>query len=64
MGHGEEVPPEILKTLVGWKKHFNSYTQKGRFNVRKSHLAKFFFLLILCQLIFRLFVLHLVQQLH
>ena len=34
-GHGEEVPPEVLKTLVGWKKHINSYTQKGRFNVRR-----------------------------
>ena len=33
MGHGEEVPADIAKTLVGWKKHFNSYTQTGRYNV-------------------------------
>lgn len=37
MGHGETVPPEIAKTLVGWKKHFNAYTQTGRFNVRFLH---------------------------
>jgi hypothetical protein len=33
MGHAETVPPEIQKQLVGWKKHFNSYTTTGRFNV-------------------------------
>ena len=33
MGGHEAVPPEIAKTLVGWKKHFNSYTNKGRYNV-------------------------------
>jgi len=32
MGGHEEVPADIAKTLVGWKKHFNSYTQSGRFN--------------------------------
>lgn len=32
-GH-EAVPPEIAKTLVGWKKHFNAYTVQGRYNVR------------------------------
>ena len=46
-GHGEEVPPEVLKTLVGWKKHFNSYTQKGRFNVRiKSYYSNHYFKII------------------
>jgi len=34
MGEHEPVPPEIARTLVGWKKHFNSYTTQGRFNVR------------------------------
>ena len=33
MGGHEEVPADIAKTLVGWKKHFNAYTQTGRFNV-------------------------------
>jgi hypothetical protein len=33
MGGHEAVPPEILKTLTGWKKHFNSYTNQGRLNV-------------------------------
>jgi hypothetical protein len=34
MAGGEEpIPPEIAKTLVGWKKHINSYTLQGRFNV-------------------------------
>lgn len=33
MGEHEPVPPEIAKTLVGWKKHFNAYTTQGRFNV-------------------------------
>ena len=34
-GH-EPVPPEIAKTLVGWKKYFNAYTTNGRFNVYTS----------------------------
>ena len=33
MGEHEAVPADIQKTLVGWKKHFNAYTQTGRFNV-------------------------------
>jgi hypothetical protein len=33
MGGHEEVPADIAKTLTGWKKHFNAYTQTGRFNV-------------------------------
>lgn len=39
MGGHEAVPPEIAKTLVGWKKHFNSYTQQGRFNVRAFYYS-------------------------
>ena len=47
MGHGEEVPADIAKTLVGWKKHFNAYTQKGRFNVSsKTHGMTFFLRLV------------------
>jgi hypothetical protein len=41
MGGHEAVPPEIAKTLVGWKKHFNLYTQQGRFNVSKLNNYKF-----------------------
>jgi hypothetical protein len=36
MGEHEAVPADIQKTLVGWKKHFNAYTQTGRFNVIMS----------------------------
>ncbi|RNA39908.1 hypothetical protein BpHYR1_030931 [Brachionus plicatilis] len=32
MGEHEPVPPEIARTLVGWKKHFNAYTTQARFN--------------------------------
>ena len=39
MGEHEPVPPEIERTLVGWKKHFNAYTVQGRFNV-SSHKKK------------------------
>ena len=43
MGGHEEVPADIAKTLVGWKKHFNSYTQAGRFNVTFwQHFILFF----------------------
>ena len=30
----EVIPPEIAKTLVGWRKHINTHTLQGRFNVR------------------------------
>lgn len=40
---GEQVPAEIAKTLVGWKKHFNSYTPQGRFNVTISPMDNFIF---------------------
>jgi hypothetical protein len=43
MGAHEAVPPEIAKTLVGWKKHFNSYTQQGRFNVIINNIISFRF---------------------
>jgi hypothetical protein len=44
MGGHEEVPPEIKKTLVGWKKYFNSYTHQGRFNVNLTLYSYLFVL--------------------
>lgn len=38
MGEHEPVPPEIAKTLVGWKKHFNAYTTQARFNVNLTNI--------------------------
>lgn len=40
MGEHEAVPADIAKTLTGWKKHFNSYTQQGRFNVSLFNYIK------------------------
>lgn len=42
MGEHEPVPPEIARTLVGWKKHFNSYTTQARFNVNLTNIIIYF----------------------
>ena len=57
MGH-ESVPPEIAKTLVGWKKHLNSYTTQGRFNVSRltDGLTSHFSILLLTLIHLVLFV--------
>ena len=37
-GHDDEanIDPELIK---GWRKYYNSYTERGRFNVSASTLA-------------------------
>lgn len=37
-GHGDEanIDPALIK---GWRKYYNSYTDRGRFNVSASTLA-------------------------
>lgn len=48
MGEHEAVPADIQKTLVGWKKHFNAYTQQGRFNVISDQFSIFWLFNIKC----------------